>query len=99
MARRFQILILCGTGIATSTVVKSRLDGALSSAGLSQQVDVRQGKVSDVIGGSDADLIVATVQVPASVKAPVINAVPLLTGIGMQPVLDQIVAAVRGGTA
>ncbi len=99
MARRFQILILCGTGIATSTVVKSRIESALGAAGLGQQVDVRQSKVSDVLSGSDADLIVATVQVPSSVKAPVINAVPLLTGVGMQPVLDRIVAAVREGSS
>ncbi|WP_029215013.1 PTS sugar transporter subunit IIB [Kallotenue papyrolyticum] len=97
MAKRFQILILCGTGIATSTVVKARIESALNAAGLSQQVDIRQGKVADVLSGSDADLIVATVQVPASVTAPAINAVPLLTGVGMQPVLDRIVAAVREG--
>jgi PTS system galactitol-specific IIB component len=44
----------------------------------------------DVLRGTDADLIVATAQIPATVNVPVINAVPLLTGIGAAKVLEQI---------
>jgi galactitol PTS system EIIB component len=101
MAGRFKILLLCGTGIATSTAVKAKIEQALRAKNIPlNTVDIRQGKVADVLHGNvDATLIVATAQVPGSVKVPVINGVPLLTGIGAQAVLDQVLAAVqKGGT-
>ncbi len=97
MAGRFKILLLCGTGIATSTAVKAKIEQALRTQNIPlNTIDFRQGKVADLLhGGVDANLIVATAQVPGNVRVPVVNGVPLLTGIGAQPVLDQIVAAVR----
>ena len=58
-------------------------------------VNIRQGKVMDVLHGTDADLIVATAQIPSDVKVQVINAVPLLTGIGAAKVLEQIKEALK----
>lgn len=96
MPGRFRILLLCGTGIATSTAIRMKIEQALREQGLGQGVDLRQGKVADVLSGPvDADLIVATAQVPQSVRVPVINGVPLITGIGARPVLDSVVDAVR----
>ncbi len=54
------------------------------------EVEIRQGKVLDVLHGTDADLVVATAQIPSSVKVKVIYAVPLLTGIGAAKVLEEI---------
>ena len=99
MAQRFRILLLCGTGIATSTVVRMKVEQALKAKGVINNVELRQGKVADVIrGGTDADLIVATAQVPKNVTAPVINGVPLISGVGAQPVLEQIVSTVLQGS-
>jgi PTS system galactitol-specific IIB component len=98
MARKFRILLLCGTGIATSTAMNAKIQDVLREQGLAASVELRQGKIADVLRGSvDADLVVATAQVPSTVKVPIINGVPLLTGIGAETVLDQIVAAVRQG--
>jgi len=99
MAHRFRILLLCGTGIATSTAVRLRIDEALKTQGLSTRAELRQGKIADVLrGGVDADLIVSTAQVPRNITVPVINGVPLLAGPAGRPVLDQIVDAVRKGS-
>jgi PTS system galactitol-specific IIB component len=100
MAHRFRILLLCGTGIATSTVVRLKVEQALRAEGLAAAVDLRQGKVADVLAsGADADLVVATAQVPPSVTVPVINGIALITGIGAQSVLSQIVDAARSGVS
>ncbi len=96
MPNRFRILLLCGTGIATSTAMRLKIEQALKASGINGSVEVRQGKVADVLHGSvDGDLIVATAQVPKNVTVPVINGVPLITGVGAQSVLDQVVNAVR----
>jgi PTS system galactitol-specific IIB component len=98
MPNRFRILLLCGTGIATSTAMRMKIEQELKARGVSNGVEVRQGKVTDMLQGNvDGELIVSTAQVPKSVNVPVINGVPLITGIGAQSVLDQVVTAVRAG--
>ena len=90
-----QVLVICGTGVATSTVVATKIKEHCAAQGI--DVDVRQGKVMDLLGGrASADLIVATTQVPADVTIPVIPGLPFLTGMGLDSTLDQIVAALRG---
>jgi PTS system galactitol-specific IIB component len=91
-----KILVICGTGIATSTVVVSKIKDYLSKFPEFAGVQITQGKVMDVLRGTDADVVVATTQVPDSVKVPVVNAVPLLTGVGAQQVLEQIKKALVG---
>jgi PTS system galactitol-specific IIB component len=52
--------------------------------------------VMDLLNGStDADLIVATTQVPDSVTVPVVAGLPFLTGIGLDATLDDIAARLR----
>lgn len=84
-----RILVVCGTGVATSTVVVSKIRDHLQSKGL--QADIRQGKVMDLVNGNfEADLIVATTEVPASVTVPTVAALPLLTGVGVDAVFAEI---------
>ncbi len=84
-----RILIICGTGVATSTVVAMKVRDHLSEAGIQAQVE--QGKVMDLVRGDvDADLIVATTEIPASVTVPVVAALPLLTGFGEEEVFAEI---------
>lgn len=89
-----KVLIICGTGVATSTVVAAKVREHLAAEGI--DADVVQGKVMDLVGGrADADLVVSTTEVPADVTAPVIRALPLLTGIGQEEVLARIADALR----
>lgn len=85
------VLVICGTGVATSTVVATSIREHCEERGLA--VDVRQGKVSDLAGGGnpDADLVVATTQVPDTVTVPVVAGLPFLTGIGKDEALADIV--------
>lgn len=89
MKKPFSILVVCGTGIATSTMVATKVKDYAEKHGMSP-VQVRQGKVMDLLKSVEADVIVATTQVPATVTIPVINAIPLLTGLGAQDVYDKL---------
>lgn len=95
MAGKKKILIICGTGIATSTVVASKVREFLSKQSQIGSVQIVQGKVVDLLHGTDADVVVSTTQVPKSVTVPVINAVPLLTGSGTS-VLENILRVLTG---
>lgn len=84
-----RILVVCGTGVATSTVVVNKVREHLKSRGVEAQI--LQGKVMDLVHGDvDADLVVATTEVPAGLSVPSVPALPLLTGIGADSVYQQI---------
>jgi len=84
------VLVICGTGVATSTVVATKIRDHCAQHGI--PVEIRQGKVMDLVSGTpDVDLIVATTQVPAGIATPVVAGLPFLTGIGLDSALQEIV--------
>jgi PTS system galactitol-specific IIB component len=84
-----RVLVICGTGVATSTVVATKVRDYCLAQGI--DVQVSQGKVMDLLSGGPAvDLIVATTQVPSTVTAPVVAGLPFLTGIGVDAALAEV---------
>ena len=89
-----RILVSCGTGIATSTVVAKAIEEALKDRGMN--VTIRQCKVAEVKSlADDADLIVTTTPVPKDLGVPVIQTLAFLTGIGKEEVIEEIVKALE----
>lgn len=87
MAKR--VLIVCGTGVATSTMIADKVRRHLEQRGIDVKVD--QTKVSELHRGAQGyDLIVATTQVPASVGVPVVKGMPFLTGVGLDAALAEV---------
>ena len=89
MGETKRILIVCGTGIATSTVVAQKVKEYCESQGIKVTID--QAKVMETLRGvEDYDLVVSTTQLPASVSTPSVNGLPFLTGVGVDQVLSEI---------
>ncbi|WP_046180082.1 PTS sugar transporter subunit IIB [Domibacillus sp. A3M-37] len=87
------ILVACGAGIATSTVVCNRVENLLKDNGI--QAEVVQCKISEVASRQDgADLIVSTTILPTTYQIPAEIATAYITGIGMdkldQKILDHL---------
>lgn len=90
-----KLLIMCGTGIATSTVVKGKVEEWLKENNLSQEVKIYQSKVSDELNRIDEyDVVLSTTLVPDNIKNKVIDGVPLLTGIGVDTMFDKVKAEI-----
>lgn len=86
-----KLLIMCGTGVATSTVVTGKVKTWLQENGLENKVSLYQSKISDEINRiDDYDIIVSTTIVPDGIKDKVIDGVPLLTGIGTEEMYNKI---------
>ncbi|TWT09256.1 PTS sugar transporter subunit IIB [Planomicrobium sp. CPCC 101079] len=91
-----KLLIMCGTGIATSTVVKGKVEEWLKENNLSHEVKIYQSKVSDEIGRiDDYDVILSTTLVPDNIRDKVIDGVPLLTGIGIDNMYEKVLAEIK----
>lgn len=92
------LMVVCGTGIATSTVATGKIKTYLEQEGLLDQVHFLQSKIADEvnpIANGDYDIVVSTTMVPESIKDKVINGVALLTGIGVDAVFAEIKAAIE----
>lgn len=86
-----KLLIMCGTGVATSTVVTGKMKTWLQENGLEDKVSLYQSKISDEINRiDDYDIIVSTTIVPDDIRDKVIDGVPLLTGMGIDEMYEKI---------
>lgn len=86
-----KVWVVCATGVATSTMVRLRVEQYLADEGI--PAVVTQYRVSELSADRvDADVIVSTTGMPDefSRAVPVINGVPFLTGIGEDAVLEQL---------
>jgi PTS system galactitol-specific IIB component len=95
------VLLVCGTGIATSTVVRKKVEEALNARGYKGKFTVDQGKVAEVGGLSPRyDLVVSTVRFDPSMSAcPVIQGTQFLMGFGTEPIVDKIEKSLFGSEA
>lgn len=85
----YKVVVACGTAIATSTHVAIKIKELLEERGI--RIHTIQCRVIEVPSfAHDADLVVATAQVPYDIAIPVVDAIPFLTGIGVKEVIDKI---------
>ena len=82
------MMICCGAGVATSTVALNKIKSFLKQENLLDKVRISQGSVAEAKTRDDVDFIVSTSALQLSV--PVINALPLLTGVGANAVLEKV---------
>lgn len=88
-----KVLVLCATSIATSTAIVQKVKELCREKNIT--VSITQAKGGDHIPlgpklGDGFDLIITTVTLPHGVQTPVINGVPLITGIGEEKALADI---------
>lgn len=88
-----KLLIMCGAGHATSTVVRSKITRWLDEENLTDKVIVKQSTISNEtsnIENGDYDIVISTTEVPRSIKDQVISGLPLLTGFGADGFYDNL---------
>lgn len=94
--RPIQILIVCATSLATSTMAAMKLEAEFKQRGI--PVNVNKGRISDMmplIAQSKPDIVVATARVSRDVGIPIFDGVPLLSGIGLDELFTQIFECVE----
>ncbi len=85
-----KIVIACGTGIATSTVVAEKVEEACRKEGI--KADISQCKVTELNSySSGADLIISTTFVSGNYDVPVISGLPFITGVGEEETIKKII--------
>lgn len=84
-----KIVIACGAGLATSSMVKDKVEDLLKNNGISfKTIQCTLNEVEN--HDADVDLIITTMKVRKKYKAPVISGSAYLTGINEDVVTTQI---------
>ena len=85
------IILACGSGIATSTAVAAKIKDLLDSNGYDGEFKITTCAISEAPSKSQtADLIIATTVKPDGIECPFISGIPFLTGMGRAQAEQQI---------
>ena len=92
--KKYKILVSCGCGAASSTFAATRLKDELAERDIdviTKQCNV--GNIAENLGG--VDLLITTSTIHEDMGVPAFNGVPLITGVGIDPLMDDIVEALK----
>ncbi|MCK4815917.1 PTS fructose transporter subunit IIB [bacterium] len=95
--RKINILGVCGSGTVSSTMLAAKVESILEEE-LNLRVSavgVMPQMVQEYVDRGGVDLVVTTSPIPGEVNIPVIKGVPLLTGIGEEECIKEIISAVE----
>lgn len=91
---KLKVLVACGAGIATSTVVMKRVEDLFKKNNI--DVDIIQIKISEAKSReADAYMLITTTILPGEFKIPAIKAMAYLTGINADKVDEQVLSTAR----
>jgi PTS system galactitol-specific IIB component len=91
---KVKILVVCGSGVATSMHAAFKLREYLDEQKISAVIDGAGNNELEGRAGS-YDIIISNTMVTTKTDKPVFSAIPLLTGIGEKELVDQIIGEIR----
>ena len=87
-----KIIVACSSGIATSTVALSKIQTGLESKGKLKDIQFVQTSLSELPSLVEgATVIVTTAQGGDGFGVPVVSGLGLITGLGVDKVIDEII--------
>lgn len=92
------IYVVCATGIATSTMLRVKVEKFLEEQGI--EARILQFRVTELSPDRvDADVILATTEIPPEFEevVPVVNGISLITGIGQTETLQALARVLQKG--
>ncbi len=91
-----KVWVVCATGIATSTMMRLKVEEFLEEEGI--PAIVNQYRVTEISPERvDADVIVATTEIPKEFHdlVAVVNGISLITGVGQEETLQDLATVLR----
>lgn len=94
--RTLKILAVCGSGVVSSSMIVTRIKDILGEHNIKVETfELMPQMVRTHLEREKADLVVATTRVPGNIPIPVINAVALLSGIGEDKFIEELVSTAK----
>lgn len=92
--KKKRILVACGAGIATSTVVFNHIENLLKENGI--EAELEQIKIAEAKSKQEnADLLISTTILPTTYDIPSIVATSYISGIGKAKTDEKVLEALK----
>lgn len=94
--REIKVLVVCATALATSTMAAMKLEDEFKRRGI--PLVVEKGRIMDMmplIEQTKPDIVIATAMFKTDVGVPVFSGVPLLSGIGLDELYEEVFKTVE----
>lgn len=85
-----KIIVACGSGVATSQTVASKVERLLKAKGLNVKVEAVDIK-SISMHLKTSDVYISIVPLKQELSIPVINGIPFLTGVDQEKELEKLI--------
>lgn len=87
-----RILLVCGSGICTSTAVNQKVSKELDARGFKGKYKITQGKASEVAGQSaNYDLCISTTVLGGECHCPLVIGTQFLLGRNTEKLMEEII--------
>ncbi len=94
--QKISILGVCGSGTVSSSMLASRVESILNEINIDvKAVGVMPQMVKEYVDRGGIDFVVTTSPIPGDIKVPIIKGVPLLTGIGEDECVEEIISTAK----
>ncbi|MBE9478690.1 MAG: PTS sugar transporter subunit IIB [Chloroflexi bacterium] len=94
--RTLKILAVCGSGVVSSSMIVTQIKDILGAHNIKVQTfELMPQMVKSHLERNEADLVVATTKVPGDIDIPIINAVALLSGMGKEQFVEELVTTAK----
>ncbi len=89
-----KVIVACGGGIATSTLIASRLKEILKDNNI--DADIIQCRVSEIDSHKDnVNLIISSANLKKDYGVPTLQALSFISGVGMDETVDEIIGILK----
>lgn len=88
--QKLTVLAVCGSGVVSSSMVEQKLKDILKPVASVEVIGTLPTAVKDYVDRGGVDFVVTTSPLPDGIGVPVVKGVALLTGIGEDAVIEEI---------
>ena len=93
--KKLTILAVCGSGVVSSSMVEQKLMETLKPIAPVEVIGTLPTAVMGLVERGNVDFIVTTSPLPDGIPVPVIKGVALLTGMGEDEVIEEIIKTAK----
>lgn len=91
-----RVIVACGSGVATSQTVASKVADLLEERGIMADVEAVDIKSLDLYIKTCDVYVSITPTTTSDFDVPVISGIPFLTGVGIDEALEEVIKAIKG---
>lgn len=96
--KKYRAIIACGSGVATSTMARKKIEKGFEERGLKVEItQCKIGELENLAKVQKPNFVIHTVVLPQGLTfdCPVFSGVPFLTGVGLTKALDEIIDSIK----